>query len=95
MRAPRSPGRYFDSNGDGVLSPQEFTTAVRALASMSAEEGDAPALDLSTEQIERLAAALDKKTSAKQDHERRAWESQFKLLPLYQRLYEDHALEEH
>ena len=60
MRAPRSPGRYFDSNGDGVLSPQEFTTAVRALASMSAEEGDAPALDLSTEQIERLAAALDK-----------------------------------
>ncbi len=44
---------------------------------------------------DRLAAALDKKTSAKKDRERRAWESQFKLLPLYQRLYEDHALEEH
>ncbi|MHC4830420.1 MAG: GH3 domain-containing protein, partial [Planctomycetota bacterium] len=37
---------------------------------------------------DRLAAALDAKTKTEADRERRAWESQFKLLPLYTRLWE-------
>ena len=51
---------YFDTNGDGVLSPEEFTHAVEALGSLDSSGGAKPLLDMSKQQIERLVSALDK-----------------------------------
>ena len=51
---------YFDANGDGVLSPDEFKTAVDSLSSMEISPGEKAPFRLSSEQIDRLVASLDR-----------------------------------
>ena len=60
---------YFDVNGDGVLSPEEFRTAVQSLSSMEAAPGEEPPLRLSPEQIDRLIASLDRDGDGVIDYE--------------------------
>jgi len=56
---------YFDANGDGVLSLQEFKTALEALRSLPAPEGakaqeKTTLMELTHEQVLRLVKALDR-----------------------------------
>jgi len=51
---------YFDADGDGVLSPDEFKTAVDSLSSMEIAPGEKAPFRLSSEQIDRLVASLDR-----------------------------------
>ena len=38
---PVFASQYFDANSDGVLTPEEFSTALTALSSLSIDEGEA------------------------------------------------------
>ncbi|KAL1527253.1 hypothetical protein AB1Y20_015929 [Prymnesium parvum] len=49
---------YFDADGDGVVSPDEFSTAVKALAQMATEDGSVT-LEVSDEAVDRLVASID------------------------------------
>ncbi len=60
---------YFDANGDGVLSPEEFRTAVQSLSSMEAAPGEESPLRLSPEQTDRLIASLDRDGDGVIDYE--------------------------
>ena len=71
---------YFDANGDGVLTPEEFSTALTALSSLSLDDGDDghmskadslrfDALRLTPEQTEVLVASLDRNADGVIDYE--------------------------
>jgi len=67
---------YFDANSDGVLTPEEFATALRALSTMDFDEegeGKTPkykgALSLTSEQTERLVASLDRNADGVIDYD--------------------------
>ena len=49
---------FFDVNGDGVLSPDEFRAAVRDLSTLETDDGALP-LGLTAEQTDNLVASLD------------------------------------
>jgi len=49
---------FFDTNGDGVVSPDEFSTALNALSSMAREDGHALG-EFSHAAVERLVASID------------------------------------
>ena len=49
---------FFDVNGDGVLSPDEFRAAVRDLSTLETDDGAVP-LGLTAEQTDNLVASLD------------------------------------
>jgi len=51
---------YFDANGDGVLTPEEFGTALRALSELSKASDVSFSLDLDERQLGRLVQALDR-----------------------------------
>jgi len=72
---------YFDANGDGVLSPEEFATALKALSTMSlddeegigrsakAGEDHKEALRLTDDQADRLVASLDRNSDGVIDYD--------------------------
>jgi Ca2+-binding EF-hand superfamily protein len=71
---------YFDANGDGVLSPEEFATALRALSNMASDELEESAaedgasshghvLRLTPEQTDMLVASLDRNADGVIDYE--------------------------
>ena len=60
---------YFDANGDGVLTPDEFKTAVDSLSSMGVAPGEKAPFRLSSEQIDRLVASLDRDGDGVIDYE--------------------------
>ena len=60
---------YFDANGDGVLTPDEFKTAVDSLSSMGVAPGEKAPFRLSAEQIDRLVASLDRDGDGVIDYE--------------------------
>ena len=54
----KSAFEYFDANGDGAVSPEEFSTALTALSSMAAEDGSVD-FQFSPAAVERLVASFD------------------------------------
>jgi len=64
---------YFDKNGDGVLTPAEFTSALNALSTLSIEEDEAagaePMLPLSPDQIDKIVSAIDRNGDGVIDYE--------------------------
>ena len=73
---------YFDANGDGVLTPEEFSTALTALSSLKIDDpdmdggdsssGEASRLEslrLTPEQTETLVASLDRNADGVIDYE--------------------------
>jgi len=62
---------FFDKNGDGVLTPEEFTSALNALSTLSIEEdGSAePTLPLSSDQINMIVSAIDRNGDGVIDYE--------------------------
>ena len=72
---------YFDANGDGVLTPEEFSTALAALSSLALDDGDGEAaadgvepmrldaLRLTPQQTETLVASLDRNADGVIDYE--------------------------
>ena len=73
---------YFDANGDGVLSPEEFATALKALSTMSLDEEEGSgrsavaggeehkeALRLTDDQADRLVASLDRNSDGVIDYD--------------------------
>jgi len=67
---------YFDADKDGVLTPEEFATALSALSSISADDPDQDglvskrdALRLTPEQTENLVASLDRNADGVIDYE--------------------------
>ena len=68
---------YFDANSDGVLTPDEFSTALKALSTLTLEEaGDEAAvrsefaaLRMTSEQTEMLVASLDRNADGVIDYE--------------------------
>lgn len=70
---------YFDANNDGVLSPEEFASALEALSSMIDEReqgildssevlGDA-VLRLTREQVQQLVTSLDRNSDGVIDYD--------------------------
>jgi Ca2+-binding EF-hand superfamily protein len=75
-RVARALCQYFDADKDGVLTPEEFTTALSALSSISADDSDEDgglikrdALRLTPEQTKNLVASLDRNADGVIDYE--------------------------
>ena len=49
---------FFDTDGDGVVSPDEFSTALQALSRMALEDGS-QGLQFSTAAVEHLVSSID------------------------------------
>lgn len=71
---------YFDANSDGVLTPDEFSTALKALSTLRTEDDDTSsgvdgltagmeALRLTSEQTDTLVASLDRNADGVIDYE--------------------------
>ena len=67
---------YFDANGDGVLTPDEFNKALSALSSLAeegmndhADDAQLAALRLTPQQTETLVASLDRNADGVIDYE--------------------------
>ena len=73
--------KEIDANGDGVLTPEEFSTALAALSSLALDDGDGEAaadgvepmrldaLRLTPQQTETLVASLDRNADGVIDYE--------------------------
>ena len=72
---PVFASQYFDANSDGVLTPEEFSTALTALSSLSIDEGEGgtsmslDALRLTPQQTATLVASLDRNADGVIDYE--------------------------
>ena len=68
---------YFDANSDGVLTPDEFSTALKALSTLRIDEdGEGAegtlgmeALRLTSEQTDTLVASLDRNSDGVIDYD--------------------------